>query len=771
MSHAVSLTELLDGNSKKKKLERLIVNPDEPLISGDELHSDNSGLQDEDIDASSMVISEDILPPVKKTSSQTLAEKEPQSVQDFLMSRKNKRKVEPIDDLDNTVIISSDIEETSQDGVFVDNVEFYEKSSSKQMPSKVSYPANFKTTRLKDLFKDLKQAPSKPIELNSATVTRTLDRDGISKKKRKTCSKPTSIEAPFPSKQLIEPDNDNIKYRKLHISCKKRNLTDQSTSNFESFEYELLTAKENKQHNKMFTKISTNNEKHASLWTRLMKPKSINDVLLDKSLKSNVSAWISQAFMKLKRPTTRHKLLKRQRVEDKTPLDDFIVNDETDEDATGIREFVPIMILFGEGIGKNTLIEVIMKQLGGHVYEIDTSSNRSKKNIFDSLKEFSTSHYVKGKGAKGVILFDDVDVLFKEHDKFFWQAVERVLLGSRRPILLLCRDLNYIPYSIVRLAADEGALFHAKKVSSQTVIRFLQRYCQRLGLDISVPILELLVNSNNNDIRKCLMELQFICTFPGGFSAQSDEKRDFDPGDLNKAALYADSISSCNILLTKTEWMSSIAQHDDLTLMSPQVVAKYNNFSEDQEKLRNDYLIDYRLHLLNKINHRMLPFELNIAKEIYSTLKKIYPLFEVRHLNTQKSFNNICRAAISYLSTRIDFQQQGTEVQARRTRNSKKYQEILDSFDGKYAQTSTEENIKHDFAVSVSKNIKEQVYPFAYEIAKSDALSKEKNKQVFLDASKGVAKDQYDELVYKLLAHGAMKPIWFKGNPKLVIDN
>lgn len=779
MKRGVSLTALLDGNSKKKKLNRLPINPADPLVTEYDFNANYQAAanrQRNEDTVSSIDISEELISSPVASSQRTLAGKEQQSVQSLLMGRKNKRKVLPLDDTESPVVISLDKDDMSDE---VDDestiIDIGEESLQLTLPreSTVSYPSNSKRTTLKELLKNLKQNEAKPIVLNSATVSGNFEPDSKKYGRSKDTQDPKrskGYRAPFPSQQLVAFDDDSSPLRNLEIPLKKKKAISKVKVPFQPSDYVSLNGKSNIIVDTIYTRIATHNKKHTSLWPQLLKPKSLEDVLLDPILKKNTKQWIANAFVKLKKPTTRNKLLKRQRLDGKDPIDDFIVNDGFENGDAESKDFVPILVLFGEGIGKNTLLEVIMEELEGQIYEINTSANRSKKEILDNLTEFSTTHYVKGKGSKGIILLDDVDILFREHDKFFWQALEKILLGSRRPIVLLCRNINYVPSNIVQLAHDENSLFQAKRVSHKTVIQFLERYCQILGLEINHSILELLVKCHKKDIRKCLMELQFSCTPPGQFPIQNEMSKDAIDSDISSVSFYADILSASTVIEEITQWKSFIPQGVDSTLMSPYAISKLNQLSDDRDRLKNDYIIDYRLHLIDKINHQMMPFELNIGTNVVSELKE-RALFKHTPYNLKTNFSKMTKATAAYLSTRVNFQNHGTETKVRKTRNSRKFQEILDRFDGKVSTSPVDDIVEFELDMMLNENVKAQINPFVYEIAKSDALVKATNKEIFLTNSDGAPKTQHNEIVYQLILQGLIKPIWFRADPKVVIDS
>lgn len=757
MKKATTLTELLNGYSGARKSEEATCD-EEAIEYVEDGKTELVREEDETIESidTSMGLSSS---PSLATSQLASQEKSGESVQSFLMnSRLRKADPQPVKE---TEVISLD--DDFNDEQILENNGAAETLTT---VSRVTTPSNFKKTALKDLFNSFKPPNEKQVKFNSSVVSSTFIESESKKNKRVVVVN----QAPFPNRQLTEPSDDIFEDRELKICMKARDFVVPPTISFTPDEYKALKTTDDLNAKFRRVKIAKTRKTHSVLWTELLKPRSLKEVLLEPSLKENVSEWVAQAFIKLKKSTTRNKMLKRQRSE-YDPLDPFIVDDETDESRQR-EDFVPLMILFGDGIGKNVLMEVLMEHHRGQIYEVNASSNRSKKDILERLLEFSTTHYVKGQGSKGIILLDDVDVLFKEHDKFFWQTIEKVLLMARRPIVMLCRDVNFVPSNLVDLAVSENSLFHCKRVSHQTVTKFLQRYCRKLDVEIDQSILQVLVTCSKKDIRKCLMDLEFCCTPPGELKVPEKSPQPKPPKqNLAELQKSAELLSWADVLESKVYWNSSILQDADNTLMTPHTQAIVGNMSDEQQRLQNDYMVDYRLHLVDNVNQALLPFELNIGQYLQEKLSNDELAKLTKYTKLQKArYEKMKKASINYLSTRIG-KNSLTDVRLRKTRNSRKIQEILEGFGGTCSPQGHDESVAFDFDINNSATIKEQINPYVLEIAKKEFQIKQENRKLFLEQCEAVEKAQYNEVVWRLTHERLLKPIWFQADPKSVIDS
>lgn len=762
MKKATTLTELLDGYGGAKNNGQ-DASDDAVIPYIDQQTRELMQNEDETIESTDMSMELGSSPSLA-TSQMASQDKSNESVQSFLMnSRLRKNDLQPVKSIaEKTEVISLDDDFNDEPGFENDQLEGLLSPGAR-----VTTPSNFKKTALKDLFNNFRQPKDKQVKLNPSVVSSTFI-ENDSKKNRQVVQ---VNEAPFPRQQLVEPSDDIIDIKSINLGLSPKQITASSVVSFNLDEYKALNSRDTSIAQSQRVKIAKRKAKHDILWTELLKPKTLKEVMLEPALKESVDDWISQAFTKLKKKTTRNKMLKRQRPEN-DPLDAFIVDDEIEDEGTIREDFTPLMILFGDGIGKNTLIEVLMEGHQGQIYEVNASSNRSKKDILDSLLEFSTTHYVKGQGSRGVILLDEVDVLFKEHDKFFWQTIEKVLLTSRRPIIILCRDLNFVPTNLVQLAVGENSLFHCKRVSHQTVTKFLQRYCRRLGVEIDENILKLLVTCSKRDLRKCLMDLEFCCTPPGALRIPETQSQTSSLDlDLAEASSRAELISCSDIVQSKTYWKSSISQDTDNTLMTPHSQAVVSGLSDEQERFQNDYMIDYRLHLVDNVNQAQLPFELNIGRCLEEKMAIGDLTKFTKHTKLQAArYNKMKKASIDYLSTRIG-KKSLADVRPRKTRNSRKIQEILESFEGTGSSHVLDESVCFDFQANNDKNIKEQINPYVLEVAKKELHIKQENRKLFVEQCEGVDEAQYNEVAWRLTHERLLKPIWFQADPKFVIQS
>lgn len=325
------------------------------------------------------------------------------------------------------------------------------------------------------------------------------------------------------------------------------------------------------------------------LWTERFKPTSIGESLIAEDDSKSIFCWLKDSFLlleknyqlKIRQSYIKEKtegVKKRTRAYNDYDFDDFVVPDFelTDADAAGYNDslrydssisifdnikndapFVPLMILTGPtGCGKTASIYASTQELNGYVHEINTNQNHSKKALQKTLKELSTSKIVHQKKQKsvanffskhlepsstsvaaetdfafqnGIILFENADVLFRNHDKGFWDLLNSILQVTRKPIVLTCSDITMIPNNLVSIAEEQNSLIELSKPDEQDLFLYLKLVASSFRFEVEDSIIQDLIENSNKDLRHCLTNLQFLCE--GCADAKTIDTRKFKSKD------------------------------------------------------------------------------------------------------------------------------------------------------------------------------------------------------------------------------------------------
>lgn len=379
-------------------------------------------------------------------------------------------------------------------------------------------------------------------------------------------------------------------------------------------------------------------------WPIKFQPPDLKSLLLTEDSRYFIEKWISNAFAILKTQSTKtprnvkiREQQKRQKKRDAAMMG-FVVDDDDDGDETEEDVFVPVLIIQGgTGSCKSAAIYSAMNSLNGYVHEINAGQQRARKDLYGSLKEFCTTQIIHLKDKefqKGLVLFEDCDILF-EQDKTFWTVVQDVVNFSRRPIVITVNDVSVVPKNIWELADEQESIIALKNNDYESISQYLWLCCYSQGCDISRSMQEKVLiecrTDYNYDLRKALMMCQWLC---GGNSVQ---------GQVRKLVYHAklstpfDDSTSLEKMAAKLELLSA---SDVIGLNSTSAVL------HDQEvnELLDIYVVNDSLIL----RQPTLPHELNIGDYIMERTKGNYPMI----INERMNFNQLRTLILEFLSSR-----------------------------------------------------------------------------------------------------------------------
>lgn len=404
------------------------------------------------------------------------------------------------------------------------------------------------------------------------------------------------------------------------------------------------------------------------VWTEKFAPKRVQDLLLDHQTRHSLGRWIENAFAILKTQSTKTprnvKIRQQQnRQRQKNTMLDFIVDDfEEEDDETEEDVFVPVLIIQGlHGLGKSASVYAAMNELDGYVYEVNSGQNRSRRELYGPLKEFCTTNIISKNEEKsfqkGLVLFEDCDVLF-EQDKTFWTAVQDVINFSKRPIIISVQDITVVPKSIWEQAEEQSLILYFQNQDLQAFQQYLWLCCLSQGFDLTERLLDWVAKKcklHSFDMRKALMLCQWLCATDAELSSDEVVSLDYTVKARDSNEDHAD--------------LSSWAQKYDLVSTSD-VIDNSMRSMRCQHHNPNELLDVYVVDDGEKLNPSPEPDEINIGQEISDDLNmgEKAPVESV-------PFNQIRTAVLIFISSRTkklpkilqDFQGFRTSTRSRLT--------------------------------------------------------------------------------------------------------
>ena len=253
----------------------------------------------------------------------------------------------------------------------------------------------------------------------------------------------------------------------------------------------VSSKKEKNTKNKKKESDIKNKEKSYILWTEKYTPKSLDEIIGNKTIISKIINWLDD-------------------------WDDVILNGKTKKVITKFTKgqkphFENInaracLITGDPGIGKTSSIRLISKLKGYQIFETNASLQRNKSIIqsnvgflfnnttipFNNLEDINT---------KNLIIMDEIDGMSGNDDRGGISALIDIIKKTKIPIICIANDRQSQKLkSLVNYCYD---LKFTKPDKRQISHRML-KICENEGINCEMNALEYICESCGNDIRQCL---------------------------------------------------------------------------------------------------------------------------------------------------------------------------------------------------------------------------------------------------------------------------
>jgi ATPase family associated with various cellular activities (AAA) len=254
----------------------------------------------------------------------------------------------------------------------------------------------------------------------------------------------------------------------------------------------------------------------------------------------------------------------------KSKLEGFIISSDDEDDGLGeISEDEPrgrdllktvvranrnkeagkaVVISGPSGCGKTAMVYAVAKELGFEVFEINSSSRRSGRDVLEKVGDMTRNHLVnRGDdsdaeikiqgpvnsffGAKtrkhrdadpephkplkaqkqSLILLEEVDILFDE-DKQFWATVMTLIAQSKRPIVMTCNDEALVPLQALPL----HAIIRLGPPPVDLAVDYMLLVAAAEGHIVQRQAVRALFDARQSDLRASMTELDYWCQFGVG---------------------------------------------------------------------------------------------------------------------------------------------------------------------------------------------------------------------------------------------------------------
>lgn len=229
-----------------------------------------------------------------------------------------------------------------------------------------------------------------------------------------------------------------------------------------------------------------------------------------------------------------------------------------------------VVISGPHGCGKTSAVYAVAKELDFEIFEINSTTRRSGKDVLEKIGDMTRNHLVQhhqkdtpavdvideeevaediksGKQAtmnsffkpksalkaskatktakndtppkqpeskkappksqkQSLILLDEIDILYEE-DKQFWATVIGLMVQSKRPFIMTCNDENLVPLQTLSLYG----IFRFSAPPTELAVDRLLMVAACEGHALRRDAVEALYEARHQDFRACLMELNYWC--------------------------------------------------------------------------------------------------------------------------------------------------------------------------------------------------------------------------------------------------------------------
>jgi replication factor C large subunit len=157
------------------------------------------------------------------------------------------------------------------------------------------------------------------------------------------------------------------------------------------------------------------------------------------------------------------------------------------------------------GVGKTVTVEALAHDLHMELVEKNASDYRTE----DAINRFAglASQYSSLFGGKRIVLLDELDGLMGNADKGGVKAITNVVKTARCPVVLIANNA-YDPR--FRALRSYCLLINFKKPHASSVIKHLNRVCEREGIQADENALKFIAQRSGGDVRSAVNDLQAL---------------------------------------------------------------------------------------------------------------------------------------------------------------------------------------------------------------------------------------------------------------------
>jgi replication factor C large subunit len=166
----------------------------------------------------------------------------------------------------------------------------------------------------------------------------------------------------------------------------------------------------------------------------------------------------------------------------------------------------PLLLYGPTGTGKTAAVYALSKELGFEVFEMNSSDQRNKKGILETLQTTIVQQSLFSK--KRVILIDDIDALSGRRDRGGLTTIISLFAKTKHPIILTCTDPWSDKLSKLR---RKCVLIEFKHIKKDKILDKLKEICEKEEIIYKEEDIVSLAKKATGDLRAAINDLQTNC--------------------------------------------------------------------------------------------------------------------------------------------------------------------------------------------------------------------------------------------------------------------
>lgn len=173
-----------------------------------------------------------------------------------------------------------------------------------------------------------------------------------------------------------------------------------------------------------------------------------------------------------------------------------------------VRDFPAVrkkaLMMYGStGVGKTAIAHAIAEEFDYELVELNASDFRDKESILSILGNAAKQASLFG--SKKIIVVDEIDGISGQQDRGGVLAITDVIKETRFPIIITANDAYADKLKTLRTYCQ---LVELKGIAASEILRKLEEFCKKEGVEYELPALQKLVTSVDGDLRAAINDLQ-----------------------------------------------------------------------------------------------------------------------------------------------------------------------------------------------------------------------------------------------------------------------